>query len=366
MNYNKNNNDNNPWGSGGGNNPWGSGGGSNNMDFEDSIKKAREKFSGFKIGGPKNISILVLVALLIWLATGFYRVEPDEQGIELLFGKWNQTTTQPGLHYFFPTPIGQTITPKVEVIRKINVGFRAASDLGFSSNTNAERKVIEESLMLTGDQNIADTRFTVLYKIKDAGNFLFKLRNPELTVKDMAESVMREIVGQRDLQFLLTEGRQEVEQDVRNLLQDILDSYESGILIQSIQLQSVDPPDQVIDAFDEVQRARQDKERLVNEANSYLNKIVPNARGEAAKLIEEARAYKEQVVKQAEGVAQNFIDVYNSYTEAPEVTKRRILLETLGEVLEGPNKIILDDSGNGQGVVPYLPLNELKNNKVNN
>ena len=361
MKYNKTNNDNNPWGSGGNNNPWGGGNGSsNNMDFEDSIKKAREKFGKFKIGGPRNISFFIVIGILLWLATGFYRVEPDEQGIELLFGKWNQTTTQPGLHYFFPRPIGQTITPKVEVIRKINVGFRSASDLGFSSSTNAERKVIEESLMLTGDQNIADARFTVLYKVKDAGNFLFKLRNPESTVKDMAESVMREIVGQRDLQFLLTEGRQEVEQDVRNLLQDILDSYESGVLIQSIQLQSVDPPAQVIDAFDEVQRARQDKERLVNEANSYANKIVPNARGEAAKLVEEARAYKEQVVKQAEGVAQNFIDVYNSYKDAKEVTKRRIYLETLREVLEGKNKIILDDTGNGQGVVPYLPLNELK------
>jgi len=365
MNYNKSNNDNNPWGSGG-NNPWGSGGSSNNMDFDDSIKKAKEKLGKFRIGGPRNIFFLIIVALLLWLATGFYRVEPDEQGIELLFGKWNKITTEPGLHYFFPTPIGKTITPKVEVIRKINVGFRSASDLGFASNTNAERKVIEESLMLTGDQNIADARFTVLYKIKDAGNFLFKLRNPETTVKDMAESVMREIVGQRDLQFLLTEGRQEVEQDVRNLLQDILDMYESGILIQSIQLQSVDPPDQVIDAFDEVQRARQDKERLVNEANSYLNKIVPNARGEAAKLVEEARAYKEQVVKQAEGVAQNFIDVYNSYKGAKEVTKRRIYLETLREVLDGKNKIILDDNGTGQGVVPYLPLNELNKNKVNN
>ena len=365
MNYNKNNNDKNPWGSGG-NNPWGGGDSNNNMDFEDSIKKAKEKFGNFKIGGKKNLSLLIILAIVIWLATGFYRVEPDEQGIELLFGKWNQTTTQPGLHYFFPTPIGQTVTPKVEVIRKINVGFRSSSDLGFSSNTNAERKVVEESLMLSGDQNIADVGFTVLYKIKDAGNFLFKLRNPETTVKDMSESVMREIVGQRDLQFLLTEGRQEVEQDVRNLLQDILDSYESGVLIQSIQLQSIDPPDQVIDAFDEVQRARQDKERLVNEANSYLNKIVPNARGEAAKLVEEARAYKEQVVKQAEGVAQNFIDVYNSYKGAQEITNRRIYLETLAEVLEGKNKIILDDNGSGQGVVPYLPLNELNKNKVSN
>jgi membrane protease subunit HflK len=363
MNLNKNNNDNNPWESGG-NNPWG-GGSSNNRDFEDSIKKAREKFGKFKIGGPRNISILVIVALMIWLATGFYRVEPDEQGIELLFGKWNQITTEPGLHYFFPTPIGRTMTPKVENVRKINVGYRSATELGFSSNSN-DRNVLEESLMLTGDQNIVDVQFTVLYKIKDAGKFLFKLRNPETTVKDMSESVMREVVGQRELEFLLTGGRQEVEQVVRFDLQDILDVYESGVLIQSIQLQSVNPPALVIDAFDEVQRARQDKEKLVNEANSYLNKIVPNARGDAAKLVQEATAYKEQVIKQAEGVAQNFIDVYNSYKDTKYVTRQRIYLETLTEVLEGPNKIILDSTGEGQGVVPYLPLNELNKNKVNN
>ena len=363
MNLNKNNNDNNPWESGG-NNPWG-GGSSNNRDLEDSIKKAKEKFGKFKIGGPRNLSILIVVVLIIWLATGFYRVEPDEQGIELLFGKWNQVTTEPGLHYFFPAPIGKTMTPKVESIRKINVGYRSASELGFSSNSS-DRNVLEESLMLTGDQNIVDVNFTVLYKIKDAGNFLFKLRNPETTVKDMSESVMREVVGQRDLEFLLTGGRQEVEQVVRSDLQDILDEYESGILVQSIQLQSVNPPALVIDAFDEVQRARQDKEKLVNEANSYMNKIVPNARGDAAKLVQEATAYKEQVIKQAEGVAQNFIDVYNSYKDAKYVTRQRIYLETLTEVLEGPNKIILDSTGEGQGVVPYLPLNELTKNKANN
>ncbi len=358
------NNNNGPWGSGG-HNPWGEGS-SNNRDFENSIKKAKEKFSRFKLGGPRNYSFFIIVALLIWLATGFYRVEPDEQGIELLFGKWNQTTTEPGLHYFFPTPIGKVMTPKVENVRKINVGYRSASELGFSSNSNAERNVLEESLMLTGDQNIVDVHFTVLYKIKDAGKFLFKLRNPETTVKDMSESVMREVVGQRELEFLLTGGRQEVEQVVRSDLQDILDEYESGVLVQSIQLQSVNPPALVIDAFDEVQRARQDKEKLVNEANSYLNKIVPNARGDAAKLVQEATAYKEQVIKQAEGVAQNFIDVYNSYKDTKYVTRQRIYLETLTEVLEGPNKIILDSTGEGQGVVPYLPLNELNKNKVNN
>ena len=182
MNLNKNNIDNNPWESGG-NNPWG-GGSSGNKDLENSIKKAKEKFGKFKIGGPRNISILIVVALIIWLATGFYRVEPDEQGIELLFGKWNQVTTEPGLHYFFPTPFGKTMTPKVESIRKINVGYRSASELGFSSNSS-DRNILEESLMLTGDQNIVDVHFTVLYKIKDAGKFLFKLRNPETTVKDI-------------------------------------------------------------------------------------------------------------------------------------------------------------------------------------
>ena len=182
----------------------------------------------------------------------------------------------------------------------------------------------------------------------------------------MAESVMRETVGQRELEFLLTGGRQEVEQVVRNDLQIILDEYQSGVLVQSIQLQSVNPPSLVIDAFDEVQRARQDKEKLVNEANSYLNKIVPNARGDAAKLVQEATAYKEQVIKQAEGIAQNFYDVYNSYKDTKYDTRQRIYLETLTEVLEGPNKIILDDTGNGQGVVPYLPLTELKKSKGNN
>ena len=354
---------NNPWGSNnGGGNPWG-GGGSNNSDIEDTIKKAKERFGKFGIGNPKNLTILIFVGILLWLASGFYRVEPDEQGVELLFGKWNGATTEPGLHYFFPTPIGKTIAPKVEAIRKINIGFRTASDFG--QQVGPVRDVIEESLILTGDQNIADVDFTILFKIKDAGQYLFEIRNPEETVKAMSESVMREVVGQQELQFLLTEGRQQVEQLTRLRLQEIMDAYKSGILIQSVQLQKVDPPDQVIDAFDEVQRARQDKTRLQNEAEAYLNKIVPNARGEAAKIVQDASAYKEQVIKQAQGVAQNFMDVYDSYKNTQDVTKRRIYLETLREVLDGPNKIILDNTGDGQGVVPYLPLNELKKGTTN-
>ena len=349
-----------PWGSppGGGGN--GSGrGGQRPPNIDEVIEKIQKLINRFvpggKSGGSKPIIFGLVLLIAVWAFSGLYRVLPDEQGVVLRFGKF-VSTTQPGLNYHIPYPVETVLTPKVTKVNRIDIGFRSASDSGRSSGVG---DVPEESLMLTGDQNIADVHFTVLYKIKDAGNFLFKLRNPETTVKDMSESVMREVVGQRDLQFLLTEGRQEVEQVVRNLLQEILDSYNSGVMVQSVQLQSVDPPDQVIDAFDEVQRARQDKDRLVNEANTYLNKIVPNARGEAAKLVENAKAYKEQVVKQAEGVAQNFVDVYNSYKDAKEVTRRRIYLETLREVLEGKNKIILDDTGNGQGVVPYLPLNEL-------
>ena len=356
------NNNNNPWGSGNGNDPWGKG--PKNQDFENTIKKAKDRFGRMKIVKPRNISIFFIFALVLWLASGLYRVEPDEQGVELLFGKWNGLTTDPGLHYFFPTPMGKVITPKVEVIRKINIGYRSGSDFGQPST--AIRDVLEESLILTGDQNIADVDFTVLFKIKNAGKYLFEIRNPEATVKAMAESVMREVVGQQELQFLLTQGRQEVEQTTRLRLQDIMDEYDSGILIQSVQLQKVNPPIQVIDAFDEVQRARQDKTRLQNEAEAYLNKIVPTARGEAAQIIEEAKAYKEQVTKQAQGVAQNFLDVYDSYKTTKDVTKRRIYLETLREVLEGPNKIILDNTGSGQGVVPYLPLNELRKGQTNN
>ena len=237
-----------PWGSSSGNNKPGSGGGfsggGNNDSIDDLLKDLKNKYK-FKMpfkGGAKGISFLVLLAIIGWLATGFYRVEPDEQGVELLFGKWNESTTDPGLHYFFPTPIGKVLTPKVEAIRKINVGFR--------SNGTATRDVLEESMMLTSDQNISDLDYTVLYRIKDAGQFLFNLRDPEETVKVISESVLREVVGQTNLEGLLTVSRQSVERDSRSLLQELLDEYEVGILIQSIQLQDVNPAREVLDACD--------------------------------------------------------------------------------------------------------------------
>jgi membrane protease subunit HflK len=305
-------------------------------------------------GGAKGFSLIIVIAIILWLMTGLYRVEPDEQGVELLFGKWNERTTPPGLHYFFPTPIGKVVTPKVEPIRKINVGFRSNGDL--------TRDVLEESLMLTSDQNISDLDYTVLFRVKDAGQFLFNLRNPEETVKVISESVLREVVGKTRLEDLLTVSRQSVERESRTLLQNLLDDYEAGILIQSIQLQDVNPPVEVIDAFDDVQKARQDKEKTVNQAEAYSNTIVPEARGKAEKILQEAEGYKNKLIKQAEGEASRFLQVLETYQSAQATTKKRIYLETMRDVLSNSNKIMIDkDSGNG--VVPYLPLNELIKNK---
>ena len=350
-----------PWGSSSGNNNPGSGGGfsggNNNKDsIDDLLNDLKNKYK-FKMpfkGGTKGFSFIIVLAILAWLATGFYRVEPDEQGVELLFGKWNETTTAPGLHYFFPTPIGKVLTPKVEAIRKINVGFR--------SNGSSNRDVLEESMMLTSDQNITELDYTVLYRVKDAGQFLFNLRDPEETVKVISESVLREVVGQTKLEDLLTVSRQSVERESRTILQELLDDYEVGILIQSIQLQDVNPPREVIDAFDDVQKARQDKERTVNQAEAYSNTIVPEARGEAEKILQEAEGYKNKLVKQAEGEASRFTQVLDTYMQAKDTTKKRIYLETLRDVLSGSSKIMIDQNS-GNGVVPYLPLNELNKNK---
>ena len=350
-----------PWGSSSGNNNPGSGGGfsgvgHNKDSIDDLLNDLKNKYKiklPFK-GGMKGISFILLLVFFGWLATGLYRVEPDEQGVELLFGKWNERTTAPGLHYFFPTPIGKVLTPKVEAIRKINVGFR---DYGSS-----KRDVLEESMMLTSDQNISDLDYTVLYRVKDAGQFLFNLRDPEETVKVISESVIREVVGLTRLEDLLTVSRQSVERESRSLLQELLDDYEVGILIQSIQLQDVNPPSQVIDAFDDVQKARQDKERTVNQAEAYRNTIVPEARGEAEKILQEAEGYKNKLIKQAEGEASRFTQVLDTYMQAKETTKKRIYLETLRDVLAGSSKIMIDQNS-GNGVVPYLPLNELNKNK---
>ena len=299
-----------PWGNGGNDRPSGNGGGRRppNIDdlagqFQDSLKKM---FPGKKIpGGNKPILLFGIIILGIWLASGFYRVLPDEQGVVLRFGKYvNQT--QPGLHYHLPFPVEKVLTPKVTKVNRIDVGYRSASDTGRATSVS---DVPEESLMLTGDENIVDIDYSVFWIIKDAGKFLFNIQSPEDTVKSVAETAMREVIAKNGIQSILTEGRAQIEIDTQNIMQEILDSYDSGISITQVQTQKADPPKEVIDAFRDVQAAKADKERAQNEAEAYANDVIPRARGEAAQILQQAEAYKQEVVALAEGEASRFLAI---------------------------------------------------------
>jgi membrane protease subunit HflK len=304
-------------------------------------------------GRRRFVIALVAGAVLLWLASGFYIVGPGERGVVLLFGRVIGQT-ESGLRYRLPSPFQSHRVVDVATVRRAEIGFR--TDRGGSSTTPGE------SLMLTGDENIVDVDFVVYWRIKDAQAYLFNIQNPEVTVKEVAESAMREIVGQSNIQPILTEARQKTEQAVQKLMQETLDQYKAGIRIDQVQLQKVDPPTQVIDAFRDVQAARADQERLQNEAFSYANRVVPEARGEAERILQGARAYKEQTVAEANGQTARFLKVYDEYKKAPEVTRKRMYLETMERVLGGTDKIILDSKG-GQGVVPYLPLDQLQKKK---
>ena len=351
--------------------PWGTppgGGGSGNGGFrkgptppniDEVISKLQSiinRFLGGGKGGAKPIIIGLIILLIVWTLSGLYRVLPDEQGVVLRFGKFVKTT-QPGLNYHLPFPIENVLTPKVTKVNRMDIGFRSERDSGFSSGGVAD--VPEESLMLTGDENIVNIDFSVFWVIKDAGNFLFKIQDPEGTVKAAAETAMREVIARSDIQPILTEGRSIIEADTQEIIQEILDEYTSGIQITQVQTQKADPPDQVIDAFRDVQAARADMERSKNEAEAYANDVIPRARGEAAKILQAAEAYKKEVVAKAEGEASRFLSIYNEYAKAKKVTQERMYLETMEEVLADINKIIIDKNS-GEGVVPYLPLQELK------
>ncbi len=353
-----------PWGSppGGGN---GSGRGPTPPDIEEIIKKIQKTINdilpGGSSGGAKSIIVGIVILGFIWLASGLYRVLPDEQGVVLRFGKFVKTT-QPGLNYHIPIPIESVQTPKVTKVNRMDIGFRSERDTGFTSGGVAD--VPEESLMLTGDENIVNIDFSVFWVIKDAGKFLFKIQDPQGTVKAAAETAMREVIAKSRIQPILTEGRAKIEIETQEIIQSILDEYNSGIQITQVQTQKADPPDQVIDAFRDVQAARADMERSKNEAEAYANDVIPRARGEAQKILQAAEAYKKEVVAKAEGEASRFVSIYNEYAKAKQVTQERMYLETMEKVLADIDKVIIDKNS-GSGVVPYLPLPELKKRKKN-
>ena len=355
-----------PWGTppGGGN---GSGRGPTPPDIDAIIKDIQNKINKFLPGGSKSggkpIGLILIILLFVWLASGLYRVGPDEQGVVLRFGKFIKTT-QPGLHYHIPVPIETVETPKVTKVNRIDIGFRSERDSGFSQGGGVA-DVPQESLMLTGDENIVNIDFSVFWVIKDAGKFLFEIQDPEGTVKAAAETAMREVIAKSEIQPILTEGRAEIEIETQEIIQSILDEYQSGIQITQVQTQKADPPDQVIDAFRDVQAARADMERSKNEAEAYANDVIPRARGEAAKILQGAEAYKQRVVAASEGEASRFVSIYNEYAKAKQVTKDRMYLETMEKVLADIEKVIIDKNS-GSGVVPYLPLPELNKKKATN
>jgi modulator of FtsH protease HflK len=366
-----------PWGSGGGSGgggggggggrgPWGqgpqSGGGSTPPDLEELLRRSQDKLKRVLPGGGlggRGVVLILVAAVAFWGLSGFFRVQPDELGVVMRFGKYTRDA-RPGLNYHLPYPVETVLLPKVTRVNRIDIGMRLVEDLRRGSTV---RDVPEESLMLTGDENIVDVDFSVFWVIKPAGaaDYLFNIQMPEGTVKAVAESAMREIVGRSDIQPILTGARQNIETRVQELMQKILDFYGAGIQVTQVQLQKVDPPTQVIDSFRDVQAARADLERAQNEAQTYANRVVPEARGRAAQITQSAEAYREQTVAEARGQTARFLSVYEEYKKAPEVTRQRMYFETMERLLGSNQTIILDSGGTngGGGVVPFLPLDQL-------
>ncbi len=362
-----------PWGGnnrpGGPGSPWGNnnqgggnGGGQQPPDFDDIIRKGQDRMRGlFPKGGqgPKALILGLSVLVAVWASTGFYKVLPDEQGVETMFGKFVKST-EPGLHYWFPAPVGDVTAVSVTKVRQINLGGSQNQISGRFVAPNQART--DENQMLTADQNVVDVDYTVFWRVSKAEDFLFNIRDPEATISRVAESVMREVAGRSTLDQLMTDRKEILQVEVTQMVQELLDLYKIGVLVTDVKLLAVDPPRQVIEAFHDVNNARQDLDRQRNEAFAYRNDVIPRAKGEAEKMMQEAMAYKERQVKDAQGEADRFNSVYQSYKATQDVTTKRLYLEAMQEVLGKANKVIIDDKA-GKGVVPYLPLPEVQKRK---
>src|SRR5687767_6501293 len=339
------------WPGGGGRGPWGQGpngsggrGPRTPPDLEDLIQRVQDQFkSALPGGGGGRMSWLLPVLLIaaIWLYNSIYVVRPEQQGDVLNLGKYSRSTG-PGLHFIL-WPVETVETVAVETENLLQFGDTA-----------------QESLTLSGDQNIVDIKFTVLWKLRDPEDYLFNVSAPEQLVRVVAESAMRETVGRTPGEEIRTRGRQAAQQQVQALIQNTLDSYGSGISITGVQLERADPPPQVVDAFEEVQRAEQNQNRLIREAEQYRNQRLGAARGEASKIVEDAKGYKARVVAEAQGESQRFLSVFAEYDKAKDVTRQRLFLETVEEVLSQSNKIVIDNKNAGSGVIPYLALPEVQ------
>ena len=336
-----------PWGNNDNSSPWGDSeetlSNPKVVDFSVLERVKNDDGFDFKFGW----AIAIIIAL--WLASGFYQIQPSDQGVVLRFGAYAYTTDA-GLHYHLPYPI--------ETVEKVNITRERSINIGEVETYRNAANSFTESHMLTGDENIVDINLTVVWKIKNAKDYLFNMRSPDVTVRVAAQSVLREIVGQSQMQPIITGDRGKVEDETKAELQKVLDEFGSGVEIVRVKLQKADPPKQVVDAFNEVQRAKADMERFKNEAEAYRNEILPKAQGEASQLLQNAQAYKEAVVNKAKGEAERFISVYNAYKQGKEVTAKRLYLETMENVLNKSNTVVLDQSGKGNAILPLLPINQ--------
>lgn len=324
------------------------------QELDELLKKAQQMFSGaggnFNGGiSGKHIGVAFLVLLVIWLLSGIYIVDTAERGVVKRFGAY-VTETGPGPHWHIPYPIESVTKVNVDRIRTTEIGYR-------TDGQNRTGSVLSEALMLTRDENIVDVRIAVQYRIQSAADYLFNVRDPDATLRAASESALREIVGRNSLDFVLTQGRTEIVAQVRELTQRNLDQYESGLFITTVNLQDAQPPEQVQSAFADVVKAREDRERLINEAEAYSNQVIPQARGQAARIVEEARAYRDQVVARAEGQASRFVSVVTEYQNAPEVMRERLYIEAMTNVLNNTSKVFMGVEGGNN--LMYLPLDKI-------
>ena len=323
-------------------------------DIDELLSNLQDKF---KIGLPKKgvFSYIIILAIIVWLATGIFIIDPEEQGVIKRFGEVTEVVG-PGPHYHLPSPIETVQIAPVTAVRRLEIGFRTIQ-LGPPAKY---RRVLKESLMLTGDENIIDVQFIVQYRISDLENYLYSLTNPDVTVRSAAESAMREVIGDSSVTEALTVGKGIIEDTTALLLQQTMNSYKGGIKIENVKLQDVHPPDAVKEAFKDVVSAREDREKMINDAEGYRNNLVPKARGEAAQLVNSAKAYAKEKVLVAIGESERFNLVYEEYKKAKDITRERILLETMASILPKVNKVIADKELGGN-VLPFLPIGQSLN-----
>jgi len=348
--------------------PWGGGNGDQGPpDLDEVVKKMQDKF-GAIFGGGKGkggsgsggssgslgLGLIVIIAAVVYALSGFYIIDQGKVGVVLAFGKYDKTTL-PGLHWY-PRFIQTVEVVDVEQIRGASIGYRSTGT-GRNSTTRVER----ESLMLTQDENIVDIQLAVQFKVKDASAYLFNVKDPDTTLRQATESAIREVIGKNKMDFVLTQGRSEIANRVHDLTQEILDRYKTGLLITSVNMQDAQPPEQVQAAFDDAVKAREDNQRLKNEAEAYSNDIIPRAQGKAARLLQEADAYRQSIIDEAKGKASRFDQVYAAYKKAPEVTRKRLYLEAVESMLTKSSKVMVDVKGSNN--LLYLPIDRLMGQK---